>query len=102
VGGADAEAEDVRDLGVDGVLAMGGAGDDRLDAAADEADNPGATAAAAGSGAGCYLRDLSISGPLKHAFRAVSFQPGPTPKRQRIKPNWIYQSLKYCVRTSIR
>ena len=33
----DAEAEDVADLGVDGVLGVGGAGDDGLDAAADEA-----------------------------------------------------------------
>jgi hypothetical protein len=62
----DAEAEDVADLGVDGVVGLGGAGDDGLDAAADEAGDLRAVV-----GAGWCLRDLSISARFKHAFRAV-------------------------------
>lgn len=53
----DAEAEHVADLGVDGVPGRRGAGDHRLDAAADE---PGDLRGAAISAAGCCLRDLSV------------------------------------------
>jgi len=61
VAGRDAEAEDVANLGVDGVvvlglLALGGAcsaRDDGLDAAADESGDLRAAV-----GAGCCLRDL--------------------------------------------
>jgi hypothetical protein len=54
----DAEPEDVADLGVDGILALRGAGGDYgLDAAADE---PGDLTSAATAGC-CCLRNLSDS-----------------------------------------
>jgi hypothetical protein len=53
----DAEAEDVADLGVDGVSAgLRGGGDDGLDAAADEPSDLRAAISVA-----CCLRDLSGS-----------------------------------------